>query len=59
MSEDVVEKASAVVLVLVVLAVFAALFRLVLEHWAYSILIVAVAIGVWYLSTSVKRDWKH
>jgi Flp pilus assembly protein TadB len=59
MSEEVVEKASALVLVLVVLAVLVALFRLVLEHWAYSILIVAVAIAAWYLNSSVKRDWKH
>jgi hypothetical protein len=58
MSEDVVEKASAVVLIAVVAAVFLGLLRLVLEHWTYSFLIVLLAVGVWYLRGSVVKAWK-
>jgi hypothetical protein len=58
MSEDVVEKASAVVLIAVVAAVFLGLLRLVFEHWTYLFVIVVLAVGVWYLRSSVMKVWK-
>jgi hypothetical protein len=56
MSEDLVEKASAVVLIAVVIAVFLGLLRLALQHWTFSFLLVALAVGVWFLGGSVMKN---
>lgn len=58
MSDKVVQNISGVVLIAVVAAVILGLLRLALQHWTFSLLIVAVAIGVWYLVNSVKKEYK-
>ena len=50
------EKSSAIILVLVALAVLVGLIRLVIDHWTYAFLIVVLAVGAKYLWESIKQN---